>query len=182
MSAPQPEWAVLWDLFVHCLTLSLLAIGGAIATVPDLQRYVVLERGWLSAADFTGSVALAQAAPGPNLLFVAVVGYNVAGLAGAMAAMAGMLLPSTVLTLAATRWGSQRRDTRGVKAFVSGMAPVTLGLILATSWLLARPVLTVNQPVGWVLVLGSLLLTWRTKISPLWAIAAGAVAGALGYV
>lgn len=172
--------AVLWDLFLHCLMLSLLAIGGAIATVPDLQRHVVLERAWLSSADFTASVALAQAAPGPNLLFVAVVGYNVAGLAGAVAAMAGMLLPSTALTLVVTRWGSKRRDTRGVKAFVSGMAPVTLGLILATSWLLARPVVT--QPVALALVLASLGLTWRTKLNPLWLIAAGALAGALGWV
>jgi chromate transporter len=171
---------VLLDLFLHCLTLSLLAIGGAIATVPDLQRHVVLERHWLSSADFTGSVALAQAAPGPNLLFVAVVGYRVAGLAGALAAMAGMLLPSTVLTLAVSRWGSKRRDTRGVKAFVGGMAPVTLGLILATGWLLAAPV--ANRPVALLLVLGSMALTWRTRLSPLWAIAAGAIAGALGYV
>jgi chromate transporter len=172
--------AVLFQLFLHCLMLSLLAIGGAVATVPELQRFVVVERGWLSSADFTGSVALAQAAPGPNLLFVAVVGYNVAGLAGAFAAMAGMLLPSTVLTLAVTRWGSRRRDTRGVKAFVSGMAPVTLGLILATGWLLARPV--VGQPVSLVLVVATIVLTWRTRLNPLWPIAAGALAGALGWV
>jgi len=172
--------SVLIDLFLHCLTLSLLAIGGAIATVPDLQRHVVVERGWLSSADFTGSVALAQAAPGPNLLFVAVVGYNVAGLAGALAAMAGMLLPSTVLTLLVTRWGSRRRDARGVKAFVAGMAPVTLGLVLATGWLLAKPVVT--QPVALALVLGTVLLTWCTKTNPLWPIAAGAVAGAAGWV
>lgn len=171
---------VLWDLFVHCLALSLLAIGGAIATVPDLQRHVVLERGWLSAGDFTGSVALAQAAPGPNLLFVAVVGYNVAGLAGALAAMAGMLLPSTALTLVVTRWGAQRRDARGVRAFVSGMAPVTLGLIVSTGYLLAKPVL--HAPVALVLVALSVLLSWRTKLNPLWLIAFGAVAGALGLV
>ncbi|MBK7616180.1 MAG: chromate transporter [Burkholderiales bacterium] len=172
--------AILWDLFVHCLTLSLLAIGGAIATVPDLQRHVVLERGWLSAGDFTGSVALAQAAPGPNLLFVAVVGYNVAGLAGALAAMAGMLLPSTALTLMVSRWGAKRRDARGVRTFVSGMAPVTLGLILATGYLLAKPVLV--QPAAFLLVGLSVLLCWRTKLSPLWLIATGAVAGALGLV
>ena len=171
---------MLLELFLHCLTLSLLAIGGAVATTPDLQRFVVVERGWLSATDFTGSIALAQAAPGPNLLFVAVVGFNVAGLAGAMAAMAGMLLPSTVLTLAVSRWGSRRRDTRGVRAFVAGIAPVTLGLVVATGWLLARPV--ADRPVALALVLGSVLLVWKTRLSPLWAIAAGALAGAAGYV
>lgn len=174
------QMPVLWDLFLHCLTLSLLAIGGAIATVPDLQRHVVLDRGWLSAGDFTGSVALAQAAPGPNLLFVAVVGYNVAGLAGALAAMAGMLLPSTALTLVVTRWGARRRDARGLRAFVSGMAPVTLGLIAATGYLLAKPVQA--EPVAFVLVALSVGLSWRTRLNPLWLIGAGAVAGALGYV
>jgi len=172
--------ADLFALFVHCLLLSLLAIGGAIATVPDLQRFVVVEHGWLGATEFTGSVALAQAAPGPNLLFVAVVGYNALGLAGAVAAMAGMLLPSTTLTLVVTRWGSRRRDTRGVKAFVAGMAPITLGLLLSTGWLLAAPV--AQRPVALVLVVGTMLLMWRTRLSPLWALGAGAAAGALGWI
>lgn len=167
------------ELFLHCLMLSMLAIGGAIATTGDLQRLVVLERGWLSAADFTGSVALAQAAPGPNLLFVAVVGYNVAGLAGALAAMTGMLLPSTVLTLAVTRWGMRRRDALPVRAFVAAMAPITLGLVLSSGWLLARPLL--GQPATLALVLSSLWLSWRTRVNPLWLIGAGAVVGALGW-
>ncbi|MGM9489464.1 chromate transporter [Ideonella sp. YS5] len=172
--------ADLFSLFVHCATLSLLAIGGAIATVPDLQRFVVVEHGWLQAADFTASVALAQAAPGPNLLFVAVVGFNALGLPGAMAAMAGILLPSTTLTLFITRWGSRRRDTRGVKAFVAGMAPITLGLLVSTGWLLASPV--VKQPVAVLLVLATVATMWRTRLSPLWLLACGALAGSLGWV
>lgn len=172
--------ALLFELFLHCLTLSLLAIGGAVATIPELHRQVVSQRHWLSDADFTGAVALAQAAPGPNLLFVAVVGFKVAGVPGALAAMGGMLLPSTALTLLVTRWGLRRRESAGVRAFVAGMAPITLGLVLATGWLLARPVL--NQPVALVLVLASVGLAWRTRIHPLWLIAAGAVAGALGWV
>lgn len=173
-------WVDLLALFLHCATLSLLAIGGAIATVPDLQRFVVVEHGWLGAEQFTGSVALAQAAPGPNLLFVAVVGFNAAGLIGALVAMAGMLLPSTALTLAITRWGFRRRDRRGVKAFIAGMAPITLGLLLATGWLLAEPV--VRRPVAVGLILATVALMWRTRLSPLWLLAAGAVAGAFGWV
>lgn len=167
-------------LFIHCATLSLLAIGGAIATVPDLQRFVVVEHGWLEAGQFTASVALAQAAPGPNLLFVAVVGFNAAGLAGALVAMAGMLLPSTALTLTVTRWGLRRRDSRGVKAFVAGMAPVTLGLLVATSWLLAEPV--VHSPAAAALITATVLVMWRTRLSPLWLLAAGAAAGAAGWL
>ena len=77
----------------HFLVLRLLAVGGAITTAPDMHRYVVDERDWLSDAQFTASIAIAQAAPGPNVLFVAVLGWNVAGPLGALATMAGMLLP-----------------------------------------------------------------------------------------
>ena len=174
------NWPDLLALFAHCLTLSLLAIGGAIATVPDLQRFVVVDRGWLSAADFTGSVAPAQAAPGPNLLFMAVVGFNALGLPGALAAMVGMLLPSTTLTLVITRWGARRREHRAVRAFVAGMAPITLGLLLSTGWLLAAPL--AHRPVALALVAATVVAMWRTKLSPLWLLAAGAVAGALGLV
>lgn len=170
----------LWLLFLHCLMLSLLAIGGAIGTLPELHRFVVVEHGWLGEADFTASVALAQAAPGPNLLVMPVVGYGAGGLPGALAALAGMLLPSSALTLLVTRWGSQRRETRGVRAFIHGMAPVTLGLLLATGWLLSVPV--VRTPVAGLLFAGTVLLMWRTRVSPLWPIAAGALAGVLGWV
>jgi hypothetical protein len=70
------------SLFLHFMVLSLLAIGGAITTAPDMQRFIVRDQGWLTDAQFTASVALAQAAPGPNVLFVAVIGFNVGGLAG----------------------------------------------------------------------------------------------------
>ena len=172
--------ADLLALFAHCLTLSLLAIGGAIATVPDLQRFVVVEQGWLSAADFTGSVALAQAAPGPNVLFIAVLGWTVGGWAGMVAAMAGILLPSTTLALMVSRWGHTRREARGVRAFNAGLAPISLGLLLATTWLLCSP--TRGQPIATALLLGTMVVMWRYRISPLWMIGLGAVFGAFGWV
>ena len=84
-------------LFTHFTMLSLLAVGGAITTAPDMQRFVVREQGWLSDAQFTASVALAQAAPGPNVLFVAVIGFNIGGLAGVLATLLGTLVPSSLL-------------------------------------------------------------------------------------
>lgn len=166
-------------LFGHFLLLSLLAVGGAISTAPDMARYVVAERGWLSDAQFGACIALAQAAPGPNVLYVAVVGFNIAGLAGALATLVGTLLPSTLLTLHAARWGAARRDGRAVRAFTSGMAPLTLGLLLATSWLLFEP--AAARPGSWVLVALALFVMLRTRWSPLVPIAIGAVAGALGW-
>ena len=173
-------WAEWLQLFGHFATLSLLAVGGAIATVPDMQRFVVQDKGWLSDMQFSNCIALGQAAPGPNVLFVAVIGFGVGGLAGVLATLSGTLLPSATLALAASRWGRRRRQARALRAFTAGMAPLTIGLLLATGWILL-------QPVGWhgpaaVLVLGTLALMLRTRCSPLWAIAAGALAGATGWV
>jgi chromate transporter len=172
--------AELWALFSHFLLLSLLAIGGAITTAPDIQRYMVVEHGWLSPVQFTESIAIAQASPGPNVLFVAVLGWNAGGLAGLVAALSGILLPSTTLALLASRWGRQRRELRGVRAFNAGMAPISLGLLLATCWLLSAP--TRGEPVAVLLLLATLGVMSRARISPLWLLAAGAVLGALGWI
>lgn len=172
------------DLFLHFLTLSLLSIGGAISTVPEMHRFLVDRTGWLSDAGFTSSIALAQAAPGPNVLFVAVLGYNVAGLAGATASMAGILLPSTVLTLTATRWMRANRGHVGLRAFSAGMMPLTLGLILATGWLLALPFLRASEH-RWgtlALIAATVALTLRTKLGLVWMVLGGGVLGALGLV
>jgi chromate transporter len=166
-------------LFAHFLMLSMLAIGGAIATAPDMHRYVVAERGWLSDEQFTSSIALAQAAPGPNLLFVAVIGWNVAGVVGAAVTMIGILIPSTTLALAVSRWGTQRRNSRGVRAFTAGMAPLTLGLLVATGWVLTEPMRTSIGASA--LVVATVGTMWRTKLSPTWMIGAGAIVGALGW-
>jgi chromate transporter len=170
-------WAA---LFGHFAMLSLLAIGGAITTVPEMHRFVVQERGWLNDATFSGSVALAQAAPGPNVLFVAVIGFNTAGLAGVVATMAGSLLPSTVVAVSAGRWGRQPQTLRFYQAFTEGLAPITLGLLLSTGWVLTEPSRTHWGTVP--LVLATVVLMQKTRISPVWLVAAGALAGVAGWV
>jgi len=169
-----------WPLFAHFLAMSMLAIGGAVAVAPDIHRYIVDQRGWIDDTQFSAAIALAQAAPGPNLLFVPVIGYAVAGLTGAAVSLLGMLIPSTTLALLASRWGSRRREQRGVRAFVAGMAPITIGLLLSTGGVLALPMARV--PGAWVLVAATVVLMLRTGLSPVWLIAAGAVAGAAGLV
>lgn len=186
-------------LFTHFLTLSLLAVGGAITTAPDMHRYLVTDQHWLTEVQFTSSIALAQAAPGPNVLFVALMGWNVGlnaggglgagwhaaalGLAGVGIAMAGILLPSSVLTYSATQWAHRNRELRAVRAFKTGMAPVVIALLIATGWLLTA---THNQPARdgplWLLTGASALIVWRTRIHLLWLLGAGAVAGMLGWV
>jgi chromate transporter len=171
--------AELLALFGHFLLLSLLSIGGAITVVPDMHRVLVGEMGLLNDAQFNASIAIAQASPGPNILFVAVMGYQAAGLPGMAAMMIGIMLPSTTLALAAARWGHARREWRAVRAFKAGMAPIVIGLLFATSWILSA------QTPGWglsVLAVVSALLVWRTGLHLLLLVGVGAVAGALGWV
>jgi chromate transporter len=171
-------------LFGHFLLLSLLAVGGAITTTPDMHRFVVDEHHWLSNVQFSASIAIAQSAPGPNVLFVAVIGWNVAGPLGALATTSGTLMPSTVLTLFANRWGARRRETRGIRAFTTGLTPLTIGLLLATGWVLAQPyVIAGTHRLGAIaLVAFCTVVMLRTRLSPMWLVAFGAVVGGLGWV
>jgi len=170
-------WADLLGLWAHFSLLSVLAVGGAITTAPDMQRYLVSEQGWMSDAQFTTGVAIAQAAPGPNILFVAVMGWHVAGLAGVLATMLGIMGPSSVLAFIVGRYGQRRADAIGLRAFTAGLTPLTLGLLLSTGWVLTAP--TRHQWVAVALVIGAVVVSVRSKISPMWLIAAGAVVGAL---
>lgn len=176
------SWPELLSLTGHFMLLSLVAVGGAITTASDMHRYVVTEHGWISDAQFTSSIAIAQAAPGPNVLFVAVIGWNVAGVAGLVATLAGTLLPSTLLVLAVSRWAAQRRESLPVRAFVTGMAPLTLGLLLATGWVLAEPfVRAPEQRLGALaLIAVTIVVMSNSKTSPIWLVALGAAVGALG--
>ena len=173
-------WPELAQLCGHFMLLSMLAVGGAITTAPDMQRYLVQQQGWLSTEQFTTSIAIAQSAPGPNILFVALMGLQVAGLSGAAATLGGMLLPSSVLAINIARYGRRRADALPMRAFTAGMVPITLGLLAATAWLLAAPVR--SHGLAWLLVLGTAVLAARTHLSTLWLMAAGAVLGMLGWV
>ncbi|WP_332748386.1 chromate transporter [Hydrogenophaga sp.] len=187
------------DLFTHFASLSLLGVGGAITTAPDMHRYLVYQNGWLSDAQFTSSIALSQAAPGPNVLFVALLGWNVGlnagggpaaggnawalAFLGVVVTMVAIMLPSSVLTYTATRWAHKNRELRAVRAFKTGMAPIVIALLIATGWLLTG---SHDHPERdwplWLLTAAATLLVWRTKIHLLWMIGVGAVLGALGWV
>jgi chromate transporter len=175
MPAPV-DWPA---LFAHFLLLSLLSIGGAITVVPDMHRVLVEQTGLLSDAQFNASIAIAQAAPGPNVLFVAVMGYQAVGLAGAGALLLAILLPSSTLALIIARWGQARREWRAVQAFKAGMAPIVIALMLATGWILSA------ETPGWrhlLLTAAAALLIWRTRLHLLVLIAVGATLGAMGWV
>ncbi|WP_382200135.1 chromate transporter [Hydrogenophaga defluvii] len=194
-----PTFANWLELFTHFATLSLLGVGGAITTAPDMHRYLVHQQGWLSDAQFTSSIALSQAAPGPNVLFVALLGWNLGlnaaggpaagaiawwtALLGVVVTLTAIMLPSSVLTYTATRWAHHNRELRAVRAFKTGMAPIVIALLVATGWLLTA---AHDQPARdwplWLLTAGATLVVWRTKVHLLWLLGTGALLGAAGLV
>ena len=145
-------WADWASLFGHFISLSLLAVGGAITTAPDIHRYLVEDTQWLTEQQFTSSIALAQGAPGPNVMFIALMGWNVGlnaagglsagwpavamALWGVLITMVGIMIPSCTLTFVATQWAHRNREQLAVKAFKAGMAPLVIALLIATGWLL----------------------------------------------
>lgn len=186
-------------LLLYHLSLSLLAVGGAITLAPGLHRWLVNEQGWLTEAQFSQSMVLAQAAPGPNVLFVALTGWtlglNAAGpeaspwlravVAGAasLVCLLGVLGPSSVLTLLATRWCQRHRERTIVQAFRQGLAPIVVGMLLATGWLLGRSDGPATQNGRlWALTVVCTLLVWRTQLHMLWMLAVGALLGLAQWV
>lgn len=196
MSTTSVDWL---SLAAQFLSLSLLSIGGAITVAPDMHRYLVTEHGWLTDAQFSSSIALSQAAPGPNVLFVALLGFQVGlnanagavpayvswaqALAGSLLTLFAILLPSSLLNHTITRWAHRHQHRRGVRAFKLGMAPIVVALVLSTGWLLAsahgKP--AQDWPL-WLLTAASAWTVWRTRLHLLWLIGLGAVVGALGWV
>ena len=174
------------SLFLHYVSLSLLAVGGAITTAPDMHRFLVDQQHWLTDAQFNASIAIAQAAPGPNVLFVALLGWNVGlnagsmltGLLGIFTAMLGILTPSTTLTYLAAQWGHRNRELRAVRAFKQGMAPIVVALLIATGWILAQSNGSElkNWPI-WLVTALTAIIVWRSKIHLLWLLGAGALLG-----
>ncbi|SFU50349.1 chromate transporter [Pseudoduganella namucuonensis] len=178
------DWA---GLFAHYMLLSLMSVGGAISTTAEMHRYLVEQHQWLTPAQFNDAIAIAQAAPGPNVLFVALMGWNVglnagsyaAAVLGVLVTMTGIMIPSTTLTYMAAQWMHRNRQLRAVRAFKQGMAPVVVGLLVATGIILA----TANAHTArdwplWALAAAAGVVVWRTRLHMLWLLAAG---GALGW-
>lgn len=168
----------LLDLLMHFAMLSMLSIGGAITMAPDMHRYLVDDKNWMADAQFADSITMAQAAPGPNVLFVTLMGWQAAGPAGALATTLGMMVPSSALALFIGRRLRAREESRIARAIRTGLAPIAIGLTLSTGWLLARAA-DLNWKLTTITVV-TVLLMLRTRLNPLWLIAAAGMLGAAG--
>ena len=174
------ERPALGALFLHFLMLAFLAIGGAPTILPGLHRYVVETHQWLTSPQCADAYALAQVAPGPNAMYIPLIGWQVAGWAGVAATTLPLLVPAGTLTLLVGHLDARHPQAALGRALRRGLTPITLGLMLASGWILMR---AVNHDWrGYLLTLLTVGLVLRTPWNPLWLIAAGALVGMAGLV
>ena len=188
-------WQLWLELHLHFCMLSLLAVGGALAIVPEMHRYLVNDLHLLSESAFSQSVTLAQIAPGPNILLVAVMGWNIglqtaggaeagawaigSGLLMALGLLTAAVLPSSLLSYFLVRWLQQHQQARPVRAFKAGMVPLVMGLMLSAGWLLQT---ASNPQMDWRLLLMcliSMVIVLKTRVHLLWLMLGGALVGAI---
>jgi chromate transporter len=153
--------------------LSLVSIGGANAVLPEIRRQVVVQ-GWMSDSAFANVFAISHAAPGPNIIMVSLVGWQLAGIGGLLVATLAIMTPSCILAFVVgrviARW-SERRWTRLLR---EGLIPLALGLILASGLSMMR--MADHGAITLIISLGTAAFVVVSRRNPLWAIAAGTAA------
>ena len=172
MSAPLPGLALLFA------ELSLLAFGGGNSVLPEMQRRMVDVHGWMTAAQFNALFGLAQAAPGPNMMVVTLLGWRLAGVWGALVATAAMFGPSSLVTGIALRAWERFRHAPWRRAVQAGLVPVTAGLVSAGAAVVAATAAGTPSLAG--VAAAAAALSIATKLHPLWLLGLGAAFGLSG--
>lgn len=160
--------------------LSLFAIGGAAAAIPEIHRIVVDLNHWMTDAQFADAFAIAQLSPGPNVLIVTLIGYQVAGVAGGAVATLAMCGPPAVVAYTVSRLMHRASDSRWPALIRTALVPLSIGLMLASGWILAQAADTSWMAAGLIVV--AAILGMSTRISPLWLLLVGGCLGFAGLV
>lgn len=162
--------------------LSLLAIGGGNAAIPEMHREIVERHGWLSDATFAEAWALSSAAPGPNVLVVVVLGWSLAGVAGLFGSLLGFLGPAALLTWAVSGLAMRAENHPLMTALRGGLVPLAYGLSMATGLVTAAAAASGPLPeelLAVAVTAGAALTAWRSARSPFWALVGGGIVGVL---
>jgi chromate transporter len=167
-------------LFLHFLLLWFLAIGGPSTIFPDVHRYLVDVNQLMTNAEFVELYTLAQVAPGPNAMYVTLIGWHLAGWKGVAATTIPLLVPATTLTLLVGYLNERYPNARVARAIRRGLMPITIGLVLASATILIRAVN--HNWRGYVITLVTVAVVLRKPWNPLWLFAAGALAGLMRFV
>lgn len=172
--------AAIWTLAVTFAVLSFFAIGGVNTLLPEMHRQTVEVHGWIASQRFADLFAIAQGAPGPNLVIVTLIGWEVARLPGAAVATLAILAPTSVLTYVVSHLWQRFRFARWRIAIQSGLVPITIGLVAAAAFVVARA--ADRSILAALVTLGAAAAFYFTRIHPLLLLAIGAALGALGWL
>lgn len=168
--------AALALIFTQC---SLVAFGGGNSALPEMHRQVVDVHHWMTGADFAALYALAQAAPGPNLMVATLIGWQVAGLAGMLVATFAIFGPSSIVTVIALRLWTRFKDKPWRAPVQAGLVPISIGLVAASASIIARAV--DHEWIFVAITAVSTAILLRFRIHPLWILALGAAVGWTGF-
>lgn len=174
------DTADLTAMSLHFLALWFVAVGGPSAILPEIHRYVVEANQLLTSAEFAEIYTLAQVAPGPNVMYVTLMGWHLAGWAGAAATTIPLLVPATTLTMLVGHLNERYPNAALSRAVRRGVTPITIGLMFAGATVLMR---AVNHDWrGYLVTFLTVAVVLRKTLNPLWLLAAGALAGMAGLV
>jgi chromate transporter len=174
------DGGLLLTLFGYFALMSLFAIGGANGALPEMHRLAVEVKGWMTDRQFADMFALAQVTPGPNVIIVTLIGYHVAGLAGALVTTLAMCGPACVFALMISSVWDHFKDAKWRIAVQAGLVPVSIGLLAASALIVTRAAST-----SWVSVAVTLVaagVSYRLSFNPLWIFAAAALLGLVGVI
>ncbi len=176
----KTDFDTLGTLALQFLIMSLFAIGGANAAIPEMHRLAVDVMGWMSDRQFTELFAIAQISPGPNVIIVTLIGYKAAGLAGAFVATAGMCGPACVLAFWAGRTWERFKHAPWRMALQAGLVPVSLGLIAASAFVVALA--ADHSILAFGITAATAVVSYATRINPIWLFAVAGLLGLSGLV
>lgn len=167
----------LLELGLYFSLLSLISVGGIPVVMPELQRLVVDVKGWLSPEEFIQAFAVGQAAPGPNVLIASLIGWKVAGIPGAVVALAAICGPAAVIAWWVSDLWERFKDTPWRRAIQKAIAPVVVALILSSGFVIATP----GAPDWrlWLIAGSSAAAMLFSKLNPLWLLGGGGILGFL---
>jgi chromate transporter len=180
VGAMKFDGAVLLTLAIHFGLLSLFAVGGGNAAIPEIHRQAVEVAHWMTDRQFADLFAISQAAPGPNFLISTLIGYHVAGVAGALIATFGMCGPSSILAYYVSGTWERFKDARWRIAIQNGLVPISVGFIGATGVVLAQS--ADHNLLAFAVTAVTAAITYATRLSPLWLFIAAGLLGLGGFI
>jgi chromate transporter len=175
-SGGNPILSLVWTFAL----MSLFAVGGANAAIPEMHRIAVEVQHWLTDKQFADVYAISQLSPGPNVLIVTLIGYAAAGIPGALAATLAMCVPTAALAYCVSRLLTRSSQSRWPAIIQAALVPLSIGLMGASGLILA---LTSGRTWAALLVTaGAAVLAVATRLNPLWILVAGGVLGFAGVI